>query len=282
MSTGRWAGEVEVAVAAAREAGVAAMAHYGNVSATRKAGGSPVTAADHAANDAILERLAREYPADAVLSEESSDSSARLGAARVWIVDPLDGTKEFLAQNGEFAIMIGLAVDGSAAAGALYLPARGALYRAAAGEGAWRWWGTGDGWSRLDPPPAGDRLRLVGSRSHADPFMKDLAERLGASDVIASGSVGVKCSLIASGERDLYVHPVSYLSEWDTCAPEILLREAGGTVLDCLGTPLRYNKEHPVQPHGILACGPGAERTIEVVTEMYQSRGARLDSSDVL
>lgn len=265
-------GELEVAAEAARAAGAAAMRHYGSVSVARKAGGSPVTAADHAANDAILDRLAREFPSDAVLSEESRDSAARLEAARVWIVDPLDGTKEFLAQNGEFAVMIGLALDGAAVAGALYLPARGSSYRAARGQGAWRREGSAGGWTRLHPPRAGELLRLVGSRSHSDPFLTELARRLGTDDVTASGSVGVKCSLIAEGERDLYVHPVSYLSEWDTCAPEVLLREARGTVLDCLGSPLRYNKEAPVQPHGILACGPGAERAIPVVTEQYERR----------
>ncbi len=263
--------ELEVAVAAAREAGAAAMRHYGSASAKRKAGGSPVTAADHAANDAILARLAREFPADAVLSEESRDSGDRLSATRVWIVDPLDGTKEFLAQNGEFAVMIGLASDGAAIAGVLFLPARDTLYRAARGRGAWRAGGEG-GWTRLRPADAREPLRLVGSRSHADPFLSELARRLDTDDVAASGSVGVKCSLIAEGRRDLYVHPVSHLNEWDTCAPEILLREAGGTVLDCLGSPLRYNKEAPVQPHGILACGPGAERVIPVVTEQYERR----------
>lgn len=266
--------ELEHATGAALAAGAAAMRHYGSASATRKAGGSPVTEADHAANDIILARLGEAFPRDPVLSEESRDSPARLRARRVWIIDPLDGTKEFLAQNGEFAVMIGLALDGRASAGVMYLPARGLLFRAAAGAGAWLRAGAEPGWERLEPPPATPPLRLVGSRSHADPFLAELASRLATRDVRPSGSVGVKCSLIARGERDLYVHPVSHLSEWDTCAPEVVLREAGGTVLDCLGSPLRYNKERPVQPHGILACGPGAERAIPVVTELYEARRA--------
>jgi 3'(2'), 5'-bisphosphate nucleotidase len=72
-----------------------------------------------------------------------------------------------------------------------------------------------------------------------------------------SGSVGIKCALIASNDADLYAHPVPYMGEWDTCAPEIILREAGGTVTDCFGEPLRYNKPDPHQPEGILACAPG-------------------------
>jgi 3'(2'), 5'-bisphosphate nucleotidase len=276
--SGAFARELDVATRAAIEAGAAAMRHYGTASATRKAGGSPVTEADHAANEVLLRRLAEAFPADGLLSEESNDSARRLGARRVWIIDPLDGTMEFLAQNGEFAIMVGLAVDGRAVAGVVYLPAEAVLLRAAEGAGAWQRGqetaGDGGPWRRLAPHPAAPPLRLVGSRSHADPFLERLADRLGTGDVRPSGSVGVKCSLIARGERDLYVHPVSHLNEWDTCAPEIVLREAGGTVLDCLGSELRYNKEQTVQPHGILACGPGAEHAIPVVTRLYEERTA--------
>jgi 3'(2'), 5'-bisphosphate nucleotidase len=82
-------------------------------------------------------------------------------------------------------------------------------------------------------------------------------EALGITDMEPCGSVGVKCGRIAEGRRDLYVHPVPYLKEWDTCAPEVILTEAGGHVSDCRGGPLRYNKSDPRQPHGIVACGPG-------------------------
>ena len=84
-----------------------------------------------------------------------------------------------------------------------------------------------------------------------------MTEALGVTDVQACGSVGLKCALIAEGDRDLYVHPVPYLKEWDTCAPEVVLREAGGWVSDCLGAPLRYNKPAPSMPHGIVACVRG-------------------------
>src|SRR5690606_20115210 len=115
--------EMEEAAAAARAAGAAAMRFYGSATAVEKADASPVTAADHAANDVIVARLRAAFPGDAILSEESKDSRDRLQAHRVWIVDPLDGTKEFLAQNGEFSIMIGLAVGGAAVLGVVYLPA---------------------------------------------------------------------------------------------------------------------------------------------------------------
>ena len=253
------AGALNAAALAARAGGRAALRWYGAATATAKHDASPVTAADHAANDAILEILAREAPGWAVLSEESRDDPARLARERVWIVDPLDGTREFIAQNGEFAVMIGLAEAGRAVLGAVYLPAADVLYLAAAGEGAWLE-AEGTRTRLLCPPVApGTPLRLVGSRSHPDPLLVRMQEALGITDVKPSGSVGVKCGLIARGERDLYVHPVPYLKEWDTCAPEVVLREAGGTVTDCLGEALVYNKANPAQPHGILASGPAVD-----------------------
>lgn len=248
--------EIDIATAAARAAGAAAMRFYGTATATAKADASPVTAADHAANDVILARLRAAFPNDAILSEESADTAARLSARRVWIVDPLDGTREFLAQNGEFSIMIGLAIDGEAVLGVVYLPAVDVLYAGAPEQGAWvEQDGVREPLRRMAADPAS--LRLVGSRSHADPLVERLQDALGISDVAPCGSVGVKCTRIAHDQRDLYLHPVPYLKEWDTCAPEAILRAAGGTVTDCRGEPLRYNKPDPRQPHGIMACAPG-------------------------
>lgn len=249
--------ELDTARHLARAAGAAAMRFYGTAVAVRKDGGSPVTQADHAANDVIRAGLAREFAADAILSEESADSPARVTAERVWIVDPLDGTKEFLAQNGEFAIMIGLAMGGEPVLGVVYLPAHDVLYSAARGAGAEvERQGRREALRRAAVADLGG-LRLVGSRSHGDPLLLRMQEALGIRDVRPSGSVGVKCSLIAEGERDIYIHPVPYLKEWDTCAPEVVLREAGGDVVACDGGRLRYNKPDPRQPDGIVACAPG-------------------------
>jgi 3'(2'), 5'-bisphosphate nucleotidase len=249
------------------------MAHYGTAESSAKAGGSPVTQADHAANAIIVSAIREAYPGDAILSEESKDSAERLDARRVWIVDPLDGTKEFLAQNGEFSIMIGLAVGGEAVLGVVYMPDGDRLYAAARGVGATVEVQHEKQGLRTDHrhwPP-----RMVGSRSHADPLTLLIRDRLGVTDVVPSGSVGVKCALIAEGKRDLYVHPVPYLKEWDTCAPEVVLREAGGEVTDCMGEPLRYNKPDPRQPDGILACGPAVHgRALETVRAVYSSRPA--------
>ena len=267
--------ELETARRAARAAGTAAMRFYGSTLSERKADASPVTAADHAANDVITATIRADFPEDAILSEESADSPERLGARRVWIVDPLDGTKEFLAQNGEFSVLIGLVVDGEPVLGVVYLPAVEVMYAAARGAGAW-----------VDQ--AGERrrltrteavasagIRLVGSRSHADPFLVRMQEALGITDVAPCGSVGVKCSRIVDGDRQLYVHPVAHLKEWDTCAPEVILTEAGDRVTDCLGEPLRYNKPVPVQPHGIFAATPAVYEAVkDRVIAMYREQSS--------
>lgn len=263
--------ELAAARDAARAAGQAAMRFYGSARAVEKDGGSPVTEADHAANGVIVAALAAAFPGDAILSEESADSPARLAAGRVWIVDPLDGTREFLARNGEFAVMVGLAVEGRAVLGAVYQPADDVLFAAAEGQGASVTRGGRTVPLRCGPPGA-EGLRLVGSRSHPDPLLARMQAALGITDVRPSGSVGVKCGSIALGERDLYVHPVPYLKEWDTCAPEAILRAAGGHVTDCRGGPLRYNKPDPRQPHGIVACGPGLlDGVLAVVRPVYES-----------
>jgi 3'(2'), 5'-bisphosphate nucleotidase len=260
---------VAVACELARAAGRAAMAHYGSARAEAKGGGSPVTAADRAANEVIVTALKARFPGDAILSEESRDTSHRLTSRRLWIVDPLDGTKEFLAMNGEFAVMVGLVEAGEAVAGAVYLPDPDVLMWAARGEGAWLERGSGPEPLRCaaaDP----SALRAVGSRSHPDALLTRMHDALRVADVAPSGSVGVKCGLIARGERDVYIHPVPYLKEWDTCAPEVILREAGGEVTDCRGDRLEYNKPDPRQPHGIVATGGGVhERILAAIAPVY-------------
>jgi 3'(2'), 5'-bisphosphate nucleotidase len=263
--------ELETTATIARAAGAAAMRYYGNSAFERKADSSPVTQADHAANQAILTGLARDFPRDAILSEESADSDVRRQAERVWVVDPLDGTKEFLAQNGEFSILIGLVVEGAPVLGVVYLPGRDVLYGAARGKGAWvERNGRRDRVACVAAVPTA--LRMIGSRSHADPLLGSMRQALGVDEVMPCGSIGVKCARIAEGESDLYIHPVRTLKEWDTCAPEILLREAGGSVTDCLGGTLRYNKPDPVQPCGIVACGPGAlDFVLERIHPLFSS-----------
>ncbi len=276
---------LEIAAGAALAGGRAAGAYYGSddlgvrdksIGGDAVAGAGtvedPVTLADHAANDAILEFL-RERTAEPVLSEESRPPDEVPNAERLWIVDPLDGTKEFIARNGEYSVMVGLAERGAALLGAVYQPAVGRLYLGDVIRGAWLVQDPGTA-SELRSTlrisgSCGQPPRLLRSRSHPDPALADLESRLAPLEVVISGSVGIKCARIARGEADLYVHPVPFLKEWDTCAPEAVLRGAGGLVTDCSGGPLRYGKAEPVQPRGIF-CGRRDihERVAPIVREV--------------
>ena len=290
-----------------------------------KAPDDPVTEADRAADRAIARVLRERRPGEAIRSEEADDVAAvaggrgtdpagrAAGAGHLWIADPLDGTKEFLARNGEFAVMVGLAVEGSARLGAVYRPDPGVLYLGSAAGGAWagklREGRTvtargraddaggvpGDG---ADDGPedeeGGDAepevrsladfqapiplrvsdawegpVRLLHSRSHRPEGLERLAEVLGQVELVPLGSAGLKCSAVAAGAGDLYVHPVPYMMEWDTCAPEAVLRGAGGRVADCRGERLRYGKDDPAQAGGIFAGRtPVWEEVGDVVREL--------------
>ncbi len=262
----RYSDDLETAAQAALIGGAAACAYYesDDLEVREKAGAgrvtNPVTRADHASNDAILEVLATRS-GEPVLSEESPAPADRSG--RLWVVDPLDGTKEFISRNGEFSVMVGLAVGGEARLGAVYQPAAVRLYLGIAGAAAWTV-AHPEREARASPlrvdGSPGQPLRLIRSRSHPDAALAQLEERLeerpGGVRIVLSGSVGIKCACVARGGADLYVHPVPYLKEWDTCAPEAVLRGAGGRVTDCRGMPLRYGKHDPVQPGGIFCARP--------------------------
>lgn len=267
--------DLAVAAGAALEGGRAAMAYYGEARDLRvreKGEDDPVTAADRAANRAILACLRRHRPDDPVLSEESRAPATSAAPARLWVVDPLDGTKEFIAHNGEFTVMVGLAEGGRATLGAVYLPDADRLFLGVVGAGAWT---VAD--APQDPrmrrlevrPDAAGTLRFLRSRSHPDPRLRALEEGLGDVEVILSGSAGLKCCRVAEGTADLYVHPVPYLKEWDTCAPEAVLRGAGGRVTDCGGRRLAYGKRRPSQPGGIFAAPTAVwERVAATVREV--------------
>lgn len=259
-----------LAARAAFAGGRAACAFYEDeqLEIEHKGVNDPVTAADHAANAAILRVLRDARPSDPILSEESAPPQARRLGGRLWVVDPLDGTKEFIARNGEFSIMVGLAERRAAVLGAVYQPTVDRLYLGIADRAAWivadvQQAFAGREISLADEAPVSGTIRFVRSRSHPDARLRELESGLGRVETVVSGSVGIKCALIAIGEADLYVHPVPYLKEWDTCAPEAVLRGAGGTVTDCAGEPLAYGKPDPRQPGGIFAAHPEVWRRTE-------------------
>jgi 3'(2'), 5'-bisphosphate nucleotidase len=252
--------ELEAALRLAREAGAAILDYYDRpVRVERKVDvdtshTEPVTVADRAANELIVTGLRREFPDDGILAEESVDTDRRLSKGRVWMIDPLDGTNGFIARDGDFAVQIGLAVDGRSVLGVVFQPLPDLLFRAVEGQGAWieR---AGFPLSRAQVSDKSDirLMRLAASRSHRSPRMDRVVEALGLKDEVRRGSVGVKVGLIIEQQCDLYIHLSPRTKQWDTCAPEIILREAGGRFTDLFGEQIVYNAPDVQNNNGIVA-----------------------------
>lgn len=239
----------------------------------------PVTAADRAANEHLVKGLQTLFPGDGILAEESVDDLSRLSRHRVWLVDPLDGTKEFVSQIDEFSIMVGLAIDGVPALGVVYQPVQDLLLRGIPGalaqsvqHGSTQPLAV----SNITDPTV---MRLVASRSHRDPLVDGVRRRLGLTRDRPSGSVGLKVGLLATGQCDLYIHPAPGLKEWDTCAPDAILRAAGGDMTDVWGRPLTYNQRDHRQRHGLVASnGRVHGQVVEAVVAVAEAAGYEAES----
>jgi 3'(2'), 5'-bisphosphate nucleotidase len=230
------------------EAGAPVMAIYAaGGSARRKSNGSPVTDADEAAEAIILARLSGHFPGLPVIAEEAVSKGGRPVAAPAFIlVDPVDGTREFLSRNGEFTINIALIVDGTPRAGAVFAPALGKLWLGACSAKACDAMPGG-----ILPPPSLRRaifarpapehgLTAIVSRSHADPATEAFLAGLPISERRAAGS-SLKFCAVAEGTADVYPR-FGQTMEWDIAAGDAILRAAGGIVADPQGRPLRYGK----------------------------------------
>jgi len=218
--------------------------------ALRAQGGDPDTlrnAGDKQSHEFLMAELAKERPDDAVLSEEGIDDKARLTAERVWIVDPLDGTREFGEPGrGDWAVHVALwardapAGSGGLIAGAVALPAQHRVLSTAAPAGS--------------AGPVADRpLRLVVSRTRASALVKEVAALINA-ELVPCGSAGAKVATVVTGENDVYLHSGGFY-EWDTAAPAAVARASGFHVSRIDGSPVVYNLENPLLPD-ILVCRP--------------------------
>lgn len=250
----RYTRELEVAARLARDAGRLVMSlRGGDLDVEMKAGNEPVTEADKRASALIVQGLAHSFPADVLISEENADDLRRLQAARVWYIDPIDGTRDFIQGRDSFAIMIGLAEAHRPVVGVVYQPVLDHLF---AGADAGAWLTTGGRAPRriqVSDVDEASRIRLVASRSNRTSEIDRVKGVLGIANELNIGSVGVKLCLIAAGERDLYVSPSSYSKIWDTCAPEAILRAAGGELTDVHGAPLTYDRRDVRRRSGLVA-----------------------------
>lgn len=268
--------ELQEARSLAREAGRIVLELYGTAKVEMKGVADPVTEADKRANTFIVERLAQLFPSDGIVAEESVTLAGAAQKERCWFVDPLDGTKEFIAQNGEFSIMIGLAIGGRAKLGVVYQPALDKLYAGVVGEDAML---EHDGRSRplqVSSIANAAELKLVVSRSHRPKEIEKLMERLGITQEAPSGSVGLKIGHIAERNADLYVHLSDKSSRWDACAPDAILHAAGGRFGDVLGRPIDYTTERVTNTHGIFACnGAAYDAVLPAVQAIARESGFR-------
>ncbi|MGI8561266.1 MAG: 3'(2'),5'-bisphosphate nucleotidase CysQ [Luteimonas sp.] len=254
----------EGVIALAREAAAAILRVYAvDFDVTRKDDASPLTEADLAAHRCIVAGLQALTPDIPVLSEESAHAMpapTRRGWPRLWVVDPLDGTREFVKRNGEFTVNIALVQAGVPVFGVIQAPVTGALWHGAPGEGAFRRDGSGDVPVRVRAPAIAP-LRVAGSRSHRDPRTAALMARIavdtgGQTETVALGS-SLKFCRIAEGGIDVYPR-FGPTSEWDTAAGQAILEAAGGCVLDPRGQPFRYNQRDTLLNGDFIALGdPG-------------------------
>jgi len=254
----------------AREAGAILLKYYAADAAVEwKAPGDPVTVADREASDLIVRELQRAFPGDGILSEEMADDPLRVEQSRVWMVDPMDGTREFIAGRDDFAVMIGLLVDGAPQLGVVYQPRTGKLYSAAAGLGSTLEAGTGNRVLHVSPQEVASNMTIAMSRSHRSGRVDQIAQQLRIPKEIRMGSVGLKVGLICEGLAHLYIHLGDKTHLWDTCAPEAILAEAGGRMTDVHGDRLVYTEREMRNENGVVASnGALHDRAIRVIQQL--------------
>lgn len=250
----------EGVIAIARDAAAAILRVYDSEFAVQhKDDRSPLTAADLAAHHCIVAGLVQLTPDIPVLSEESAhevSTAQRLPWTRLWVVDPLDGTREFVKRNGEFTVNIALVEDGWAVFGVVQAPVTGELWHGGSGLGAFRREGDRDValHARI---PALPPLRVAASRSHRDgrseAFIAAMARSTGAVEPLGLGS-SLKFCRLAEGNMDVYPR-FGPTSEWDTAAGQCVLEGAGGRVIDAKGRPLRYNQRDTILNGDFIALG---------------------------
>jgi 3'(2'), 5'-bisphosphate nucleotidase len=213
---------------------------------------SPLTKADLIANKIIVDKLREEFPEYGVLTEEEVDNKERLQKEFVWIIDPLDGTKEFIKKNGEFTVNIALVFENKPIMGVIFVPVKNELYYAS---------NCGAFYEKLYSEKGSVEIHVsnknntedmvfVKSRSHASEKLVSFLENVKFEEIISSGS-SIKGCLVANGNADVYLR-LGPINEWDICAMEAIIKGSGGEITDLEGKDLKYNKEFTLFKHGFL------------------------------
>jgi 3'-phosphoadenosine 5'-phosphosulfate (PAPS) 3'-phosphatase len=281
----RYRDELDAAIAAAIAAGAIVREFYdGETAATyAKGDGSPVTDADFAADRAIRDVLTDRFPSDAILSEEGQDDDRRLTKSRCWIVDPIDGTEQFIQRTGEFDVLVALVEHGRPVAVAGYQPSSRLLLTATKDGGAWLRSGENT-WQRVRLEPAGGKLRLGTSKWFGAPgnaaILKSIANRLGEA---------LEKPAVTGFSPRLFLNPraidvmigvrpgddQTMASEWDFAVADLVFHEAGGMVTDLSGQRFRYNKPVPRNLGGLIAAADPASHARVLNAVQRESRRLR-------
>ncbi|CAM2007824.1 3'(2'),5'-bisphosphate nucleotidase CysQ [Acanthopleuribacter pedis] len=252
-----WQTEVNALVAVARDAGRAILRYYGqDYRLDYKSDDSPVTSADQAAHQVITETLAARFPDIPIISEEGAlpPYETRRDWPRFWLVDPLDGTREFISGSGEFTVNIALIEQGAPIRTIVYVPLTEVGYVAARGAGAYRFTGeVGASPRRLQAPALRDdqRLRVTVSRSHPDANLQNLLATIPNHEQVQAGST-LKFCFLAEGSAEVYPR-FHALAEWDVAAAHLVASESGVLISNWQGDPLQYNSPNLKLDGGFLA-----------------------------
>lgn len=250
----KWQKELEVSIKAAIEAGKAIMDVYmsDDFGVEVKADNSPLTKADKASNDIIVAMLREHFPTYAILSEEEQDNKERLENQLCFVVDPLDGTKEFVKRNGQFTVNIALAENGKSIMGVIYVPVTGELYYASEGDGAYL--KVGEDVQKLHVSDRTEDIRVVMSSSHGCEQMDAMIEKNHLTNYVKMGS-SLKGCVIAKGDAEIY-YRFNPTMEWDTAAMQCIVEEAGAIFRQMDDSLMCYNREDSLNGKGfyIINC----------------------------
>jgi 3'(2'), 5'-bisphosphate nucleotidase len=248
--------ERDVALEAASEAGKFLVDAYARFQAIANAPANITTDADRQVQEIVLQRLQTAFPEDALCAEESTVTLKGKPAVgpRLWIVDPIDGTRGFARKNGEFSVMVAFVHDGEIAVGVVLQPAAGRLTFAVRSQGCWRQDGSETpSLCRVSTVTNLTEATLVQSHSRTPEKKSPMVVALGPARVVESYSAGIKLALVARGEADIYPNTYDAFHDWDICAGHLLVTEAGGKVTGLQGQQLRYGLPGAWQRDGLLA-----------------------------
>ena len=242
--------ELDIAIRAAKEAGDAILEIYkGDYKTSTKNDDSPITDADLKSNEVIKKILSQTE--HEILSEEDKDDLSRLSKETIWIVDPLDGTSDFIDKTGEFTVMISLIKNKKPILGVIGWPTEKILFVAQKGSGAFRF--SNNQWKKISVTQVSEisKCRTVGSRHHLSDKEKLFIKKLGIEDFTSIGS-SLKVGKISSGEAEAYITTTNKMKEWDSAASYCIISEAGGKMTDMLGNDITYNNKDVYHQNGIL------------------------------